>query len=270
MTSTVYATLYTIKDTMMNSLHDCHLLEEGLPRRPMAPSTRSAAETPPETHLAGQIFAQLRERILNWYYPPGHHLGEQALCAEFSSSRIPVREALRGLAEQGLVDKVPNQGCYVKQPDVEATHQLYEMRLALELFVGELLVQKTLPPDWVSEQRAYWEPLMHVRADAAVNGDELVLADSRFHLGLAQASGNTYIRDALRDINERLRFVRLAVITTPHRAQDTAGEHLMILDALERKDAEAVRKYLRQNINHARNKVELALGRALMAAHRRH
>src|SRR5690606_8096834 len=64
-------------------------------------------------HLSGQILAELRERVLNWRYPPGHHLGEVALCAEFSASRIPVREALRALAEQGLVEKVPNQGCFV-------------------------------------------------------------------------------------------------------------------------------------------------------------
>jgi DNA-binding GntR family transcriptional regulator len=63
--------------------------------------------------------------------------------------------------------------------------------------------------------------------------------------------------------------VRLAVITTPHRFQETAGEHLAILDAILRADVNAVRRTLRQNINHARNKVELAIGRALMEAHSR-
>lgn len=220
-----------------------------------------------EAHLGAQILTQLRRRILDWHYPPGHHLGEQAICDEFSASRIPVREALRALAEQGLVDKVPNQGCYVKQPDVEKTHQLYDMRLALELFVGEALVHKMLPGAWSQAERAYWEPWMHVSANAVTDGDELVQADERFHLSLAGALGNTYIIESLRDINERLRFVRLAVITTPHRVQETAGEHIQILDALDRKDVEAVRKGLRQNINHARNKVEIAISRALMAAH---
>ena len=74
-------------------------------------------------HLGKEILRSLRERILNWHYPPGRHLGEEMLCAEFSASRVPVREALRVLAEQGLVDKVPNQGCYVKQPDVEGIHR---------------------------------------------------------------------------------------------------------------------------------------------------
>ncbi|BET67133.1 GntR family transcriptional regulator [Opitutales bacterium ASA1] len=230
-----------------------------------ASSSRDVAKVPPRTDIS----AELRRRILEWHYPPGHHLGEQALCAEFAASRIPIREALRALAEQGLVDKVPNQGCFVKQPDVEDTHELYELRLALELYVGETLVHKTLPPDWVASQRACWERLLAVRADEAMDGDALVQADSDFHLGLAQATGNRRITEALREINDRLRFVRLAVITTPHRVQETAGEHLAVLDALERHDAEAVRRTLRQNINHARNKVDLALGRALMKAHAR-
>lgn len=221
-------------------------------------------------NLSVRIESLLRERILNWSYPPGHHLGEIALCAEFSASRIPVREALRILAEQGLVDKVPNQGCFVKQPDVEETQQLYDMRLALELFVVETLASAgRLSSAWLAEQRAYWEPLLAVKADDSCDRDSLVDADTRFHFGLAEALGNEPICNALRDINARLRFVRLAAITNAHRIQETAGEHLAVLDALERKDAEAARRSLRQNINHSRNKVELAIGRALMSVHKR-
>jgi DNA-binding GntR family transcriptional regulator len=217
--------------------------------------------------MSKEILRRLRERILNWYYPPGKHLGEQAICDEFQSSRIPVREALGALAEQGLVDQVPNQGCFVKQPDVAGIHQLYDFRLALELFVVERLAQTGPPVEFSAKVRAEWEPLLDIRADAPVDGDALVRADEEFHLGLAQAIDNPYIIEALQDINERLRFVRLVVITTPHRVQDTAGEHLKILSALEKKNGEAARRALWQNINHARNKVEIALARALTNAH---
>lgn len=219
--------------------------------------------------MGKEILQKLRERILNWYYPPGAHLGEQALCDEFSSSRIPVREALKALAEQGLVDQVPNSGCYVKQPDVAGIHQLYDMRLALELFVVERLAQSGPPDELVAAVRGYWEPLLHIRADAPVDGDALVRADEEFHLGLARAIENPYIVEALQDINDRLRFVRLVVITNPHRVQDTAGEHLTILEALKKKDGERARRALWQNINHARNKVEIALARALTNAHQK-
>jgi DNA-binding GntR family transcriptional regulator len=97
----------------------------------------------------------------------------------------------------------------------------------------------------------------------------LVAADTAFHLGMADALGNRTISASLKSIDERLRFVRLAVITNSHRIQDTAGEHLAILDAIARADTAAARRSLRQNISHARNKVELAISRALMAAHDR-
>lgn len=232
-------------------------------------AARAKKPAPASRHLGKEILRSLRERILNWHYPPGRHLGEEMLCAEYSASRIPVREALRVLAEQGLVDKVPNQGCYVKQPDVEGIHQLYDYRLALELFVVERLAETGPGPELEASIRAAWEPLLLIRADEAVDGDVLVKADEAFHLGLAKAIGNPYIIEALTDINDRLRFVRLVVITTPHRVQTTAGEHLAVLDALVKKDAEAARRALRQNINHARNKVEIALANALTKAHRR-
>lgn len=236
-----------------------------LRRTASAPTTRPAPRN--SSNLGLQIQHKLRERILRWHYPPGHHLGEQELCDELQASRIPVREALRALAEQGLVDQIPNRGCFVKQPDVPNTHHLFDLRLALELFVAERLARSTLPAGQFAAERAYWEPLMQIRAAEPVEPLEFVTADERFHLSLARVLDNAYIIEALEDINERLRFVRLAVQTTPHRVQTTAGEHLMILDAIERKDAEEARHTLWRNISHSRNNVEIAIGRALTAAH---
>lgn len=227
---------------------------------------RKAPVAPSPSQLSGKITQQIRERILNWHYPPGHHLGEHALCAEFGSSRVPVREALNTLAEQGLVDRVPNHGCYVKQPDLVGVHQLYDLRLALELFVVERLSRNGAPPELIARERAYWEPLLHVRADDKVNGEELMRADEDFHLGLARAIDNPYLLETLVDVYDRIRFVRMTVITTPHRIQATAGEHLAILKAIEKKDGDAARRALWQNINQARNKVEIALQQALAAA----
>ena len=270
-----YAILYTIS----YALRGCAVERLGFLSASMARSVRSSALSPApapvvraagaSSQLAPQILRTLRERILNWYYPPGRHLGEQLLCEEFAASRIPVREALRALAEQGLVDQVPNQGCYVKQPDVEGIHQLYDYRLALELFVIERVATVGLPPEFVARTRAEWEPWLKIRADAPVDGGELVRADEAFHLGFARHLENAYIVEALEDINERLRFVRLVVITTPHRVHATAGEHLAVLDAVARKNPEAARRALRLNISAARNKVEIALAQALTNAHRR-
>jgi len=126
-----------------------------------------------------------------------------------------------------------------------------------------------LNPEFAARTRAIWEPRLEIKADAAVEGSELVQADEAFHLGFAREVGNPSIIEALAHINERLRFVRLVVITTPHRVQATAGEHLAVLAAVVQKDPEAARKALRLNINAARNKVEIALAQALTNSHKR-
>jgi DNA-binding GntR family transcriptional regulator len=237
-------------------------------RRSSSASGHFPSEGDVSTNQLGQkILQEIRGRILSWRYPPGHHLGEPELSEEFAASRVPVREALRALVEQGLVEKVPNQGCFVRQPDVEATHHLYDLRLALELFVVERLARSGLPEEWLAQERARWEPWLNVRADAPVDGELLVRMDEEFHLAMARALANPYVISSLRDINDRLRFVRLVVVTTPHRIQTTAGEHLAILDCIARRDPEAARRALRQNLHHARNQIEIAIAKALTRAH---
>lgn len=236
-------------------------------RSPSSSSAYSADGEISTNQMGHRILQEIRGRILSWRYPPGHHLGEPELSEEFAASRVPVREALRALVEQGLVEKVPNQGCFVRQPDAQATHHLYDLRLALESFVVERLARSGLPDEWIAQEKARWEPWLNVRADAPVDGDLLVRMDEEFHLAMARALGNPYLVTSLRDINDRLRFVRLVVVTTPHRIQTTAGEHLAILDSLARRDPEAARRALRQNLHHARNQIDIAIVKALSRAH---
>ena len=56
------------------------------------------------SNLSAEVFATLKDRIIRWQYPPGHRFIEEQLCVEFKMSRSPVREALRMLVENGLVD----------------------------------------------------------------------------------------------------------------------------------------------------------------------
>jgi DNA-binding GntR family transcriptional regulator len=227
-------------------------------------STALASPKPTKPkQLSHRIAAAIRDRILNWQYPPGYHLGERVLCDEFSASRIPVREALNSLLEQGLVERVPNQGCYVRQPDIQGVNQLYDLRLALELFVIERLARTGLAAEWVAKETSFWEPLARVASAGPLDGARFIQADEHFHLGLARQLENPYILDALSDLYERVRFVRMSVPTTAERIRTTAEEHLAILAAIARHDGEGARLALRLNIDSARSKVENALTQAL-------
>jgi DNA-binding GntR family transcriptional regulator len=216
--------------------------------------------------LSDEIFATLKARIIRWEYPPTHRLTEENLCNEFGVSRIPVREALRMLVENNLVDRVPHRGCTVKQPNLTEIDELYEVRLALESYVAEQLATVGLSPKVTASLIQSWRTL--TQGDfTALDGELLAREDTAFHEGLAAALGNSTLLGQLRMVNERLLFARMTDITTPERLAATCRQHLSILDAIARGDAPAARAAMQANINFGRNNVESALKDALARAY---
>ncbi len=213
-----------------------------------------------------EIFAILKHRILHWAYPPGYRLTEESLCAEFGVSRIPVREALRMLEENNLVEKVPHRGCTVRQPNLNEINELYEVRLALELYAVERLAQSGMEPARWFALYETWQALAASQEEVEIAPMELARLDAAFHEELAAAVGNQSLADLLRVVDERLFFTRIQDITTLERLQTTCRQHLTILERIQQGDPAGARAAMRANIEYGRHNVEAALKEALAQA----
>jgi DNA-binding GntR family transcriptional regulator len=214
-----------------------------------------------------EIFMALKQRIIQWEYPPGYRFTEEEICKEFGVSRSPVRETLRMLEEHGLVDKVPYRGCTVKQPDAQAINELYDVRAILELAVVEQLATAGPPRDLVDSLARVWRRLAGAISYADVEEVDLPNEDRVFHESLARATGNRTLLDLLHTINERLHFMRMFDITTVERLWDTCRQHMAILDAIAAGDALAAKEAMRLNIEGARQQVRNAIKEALARAY---
>ena len=217
----------------------------------------------PKPVRAAEIFAALKQRILQWEYPPGYRFTEDELCREFGVSRSPVRETLRMLEENGLVEKVPYRGCTVKQPDWAAINELYDVRLILEAAVVELLAERGMPAAELDALTQTWRAQAALPLDATIDGRVLAQLDREFHEVLARAAGNKTLYGLLETINERLHFIRMIDITTVNRLWETARQHLGILDTIAARDPEAARRAMRANIEGARVQVRNAMKEVL-------
>ncbi len=215
--------------------------------------------------LGRTIFSTLAERILRWDYLPGYRFTEEALCAEFEVSRSPVREALNMLAENGLVERKPMQGCSVRLLDFDEIDELYDVRLALEEFVVARLCRRELEAERVDELMAYWADL-HDRLPETAN--LVPAADERFHETLAGLAKNGALSKALEDIDRRIHFVRMADFRSAERVRSTCAEHLELLRAIKEKDETRAIGTLRLNIEGGRSSVESAIKEALAHAYR--
>jgi DNA-binding GntR family transcriptional regulator len=216
-------------------------------------------------NLSASIVATLKERIIHWQYPPEHRLTEAELCQKFGVSRSPVREALRTLATDGFVKKMPNRGYAVKQHNLREIEELYELRLALELFVVECLAKRGTPKnDDIDALKRTWTGLLN---GSSKKDEELARLDTLFHETLAHAAGNKSLLRQLRAINERLLLFRMLDFGKAHRVESTCHQHLEILKRIAAKDISGARKAMQRNIEDGRNNVHAAIKDALARAY---
>lgn len=188
--------------------------------------------TAPRSGLRSQAFDRLKTRLLVGDFPLNARLGEERLAALLGVSRTPVREALLRLAAEGLVGPHPEGGYCPVAPDVVAVHELYEVRLVLELQALRRPAQsptRTHDAEVLEPLRDEWRAL----AECPPEPDPgFVTLDEDFHVRLAEAGGNQSLADMLRTVNERIRVVRMHDFLSPDRVQRTADQHVGIVEAV--------------------------------------
>jgi len=214
--------------------------------------------------LSATLIATLKERIITWKYPPEHRLTEDTLCREFGVSRSPVREALRVLATNGFVRRTANRGYAVRQVKVNEVEEMYEVRLALELYVVESLATRGAPADELAAMAKAWNAVRR-RPKRAV--EELAALDARFHERLASLFGNATLMRQLETINERLHLFRTIDFAKTDRVAGTCAQHLAIIDRIAARDVVGACDALRQNIEDGRNIVGNSIKEALARAY---
>ena len=203
---------------------------------------------------AEEVHGALRAALLAGAFPYGQRLVEEQLAERFNTSRTPVREALRRLEGDGHVVRDRSGGVRPNAPRVSAMRELYAVRTVLE----DLAV-RTAEPERLDGLYAEW---LELRGEHDETPD-FVYADEAFHEGVAHASGNSATERYLRDINERIRVIRIHDFTTPDRIEATIEEHLEILDACGPGRSEAAAALMRVHIERSADVVERRVGELL-------
>jgi len=177
--------------------------------------------------LAEQVARELRQSILTRRRKPGDRLVEDRLSEEMGVSRVPIREALRVLAAEGLVDVQPRRGASVANVSPEVARDLVEVRATLEGLNARLAARHHADAI-VAELRRVLEA--GNAAAQSRNLDDLVRLNGEFHDKLAEAGRNSILWDIMRSLRERTSLVFAA--NTAGRAEQDWDEHSRILAAV--------------------------------------
>jgi len=202
------------------------------------------------SNSAEVIAARLRTAIRTGELPPGAHLVQERLAADFEVSRIPLREALHAVAAEGLIEVSPHRGMMVAQLRQDEVAELFQLRLQLEPALAEEIVRGCRDRD-IDHLQGCADKMRGLGADAAGRA----AVNYEFHKHVYALSER---RLALRFIDQLLHLVEpysYRWVRSGHELERIDREHQAIVDALRDRDAEALRRSVVSHIEGARDHV---------------
>lgn len=176
---------------------------------------------------------------------PGARLRETELAARLAISRTPVREAIRRLEADGLVEHQPRQGASLRRLGHAEVTELYEMRVVLEGTAARLAARAASALELAeldeinAEMTAFSDPVLIARANR------------QFHITLLNAAKNRFLRRAMTGLRRTALVLGRSTLMEPNRSAAAAAEHAALLDALHRRDGAAAEEAMRAHIEAA-------------------
>ena len=201
------------------------------------------------TNIRDLAFEFLRERILKGKYEPGVRLIEEELAAEMGISRTPVREAIRKLELEGLVEYLPRRGVIVRELSMQEADEIYGIRGVLEGYAAFLAADNASP-----EQIDYMNNLVRAGRQSVIeedwDGEENY--HDQLHSLLYSASHNRRLETLLNNFRQYLSMCRRISLRNPGRVFTTWDEHERIVRAIEMHDGELAEHRAREHVEQGR------------------
>jgi len=200
-----------------------------------------------------KAYRMLRDRIFSGEYAPGARLKERQLCADLAVSRTPVREAMRRLESEGLVQIEPRRGGVVSHIDVSEAEEIFALGAVIESFAARTAARKATDRDIAKLERtidAMGELVArgaeacrtdYIKLDGELHGRIIAMADSRrLSAALQQVVGVPLLAHAF----NRYSFEHL---------RQSFDQHRMLVDAIRERDAEWAESAMRYHVLTGRN-----------------
>ncbi|MBB6305882.1 GntR family transcriptional regulator [Xanthobacter tagetidis] len=195
--------------------------------------------------FARQVADLLRDQIIRGTLPPGARIVERSLCQSLDVSRTPLREALKLLEAEGLVEISQNKGARIMSFTPQEAERLFEVIAGLESLAAELAAQRM-----GADELAQLDDL-HARMCAHYDRQEkdpYFKLNTLIHDAVVRASDNPILIATHASLMLRARRGRYMAIIDPFRWEESVGEHAALMDALHARDAEAARRVWRRHL----------------------
>ncbi len=204
------------------------------------------------TALHGQVTQRLRQLLVEGQIAPGAKLNERELCEQMKVSRTPLREAIKTLAAEGLVELLPNRGAIAVELGETDIQNTFEVMAGLEGLSGELAAQRVTPEELAEIQAMHYEmKAAYTRRDLSA----YYRLNAAIHRAFNTAARNPVLTATYQQVNSRLQALRFRSNQDGEKWARAMQEHDRMIEALERRDGAALRAELVAHLGHKRDVV---------------
>lgn len=213
------------------------------------------------------VYRELRNMAIMFHFFPGERLNERTLAGKLGVSRTVLRPALNRLFVEGFLTFFAKQGFFCKPLEVKEIFDLYELREQIEMSAVRLLVERATDEQLLELERFAQRTAENNTGRAL---DQLDSLDEEFHERLITLTANIEMRNRLRNVNDRIRYVRS--LDMDGRGPETHMQHQQIVRALRERNTEKSVRLMGEHIGHRLDqiieKVERCYGRIYLSAQR--
>jgi DNA-binding GntR family transcriptional regulator len=197
------------------------------------------------TSLHDGVAARLRAMLFDGELAPGQWIDEKALADAWQVSRTPLREALKVLAAEGLVDLVPHRGCRVIELGDADADALFPVMALLEGRCAHEAATKASDADLRALRRLHDDLEHHA---AAHDLDGYYRANHAFHGSVQRLADNRWLDRATGDLRRFVRLLRGRQLHWPGRIEASINEHRVLLDAIVQRDAARAERVMHDHL----------------------
>jgi DNA-binding GntR family transcriptional regulator len=217
------------------------------------PATGNVSSLVERRLLHEEVMDRLRDMIVQGELPPETKLNERVLSEQLGISRTPLREALKFLASEGLVELLPNRGAQVAPLKPEKVKEIFTVMGALDALAGELICRNATDADIAEIRSLHYQMVAHhARGELA----QYFRYNQLIHMKLVECTGNATLAQLYRGLNAHVKRARYMANLSRSRWDKAVEEHEQMLDALVKRDAPRLQEILR---DHLANKLVLVM-----------
>ena len=209
--------------------------------------------------LHDAVVEHLQNLIIEGVLAPGMKLNEREVCERLGISRTPLREAMKVLASEGLIEIVPNRGAFVSRMSDTEIWEAFELMSGLEALSGELAAERISPQEIAAIQVLHDEMLV-CRAQHDLPG--YYSRNQTIHNKINEAARNSVLRQIYLSMNRRLLALRFKSNFKEEKWDRAIKEHEEMIKALETRDGKKLAGILRQHLLDKRDSVMAVLREA--------